>query len=80
MITRQGPINVGTGTDNIGANLINYMLYSSAYVDFSKTRVTIQSGQPSITQVFASSEPISLITSRSVAPAVAYILFLLFVV
>ncbi len=79
MITTQGPITVGAGTDNIGANLINYVLYSSANVDFNKTSVTIQDGQPSITQMFAYTEPISLITLRSVATAVVYIIVFLFV-
>jgi ABC-type transport system involved in multi-copper enzyme maturation permease subunit len=78
MITTQEPITVGAGTDNIGANLINYALYSSSNVDFNKTSIQIQDGQPRITQVFAYSEPISLVTSRSVATAVAYtIVFLL---
>jgi ABC-type transport system involved in multi-copper enzyme maturation permease subunit len=79
MITTQGPITVGAGTDNIGANLINYALYSSANVDFNKTSIQIQDGQPNITQTFAYSEPISLVTSRSVATAVAYTIVFLFI-
>jgi ABC-type transport system involved in multi-copper enzyme maturation permease subunit len=78
MITTQGPITVGAGTDSIGANLINYALYSSANVDFNKTSIEIQDSQPLITQTFAYSEPISLVTSRSVATAAAYtIVFLI---
>ncbi len=79
MITTQGPIAIGAGTDNIGANLINYALYSSANVNFSKTSVSIENGQPIITQTFAYTEPISLITSRSVATAVIYIIVFLFI-
>jgi len=78
MITTQGPITVGAGTDNIGANLINYALYPSANVDFNRTSIEIQGGQPNITQTFAYAEPISLITSRSVAMAATYaIVFLI---
>jgi len=79
MITTQGPITVGAGTDNIGANLINYALYPSSNVDFNKTSVTIQDGQPRITQIFAYSEPISSVTSRSVAMAVVYTIVFLIV-
>jgi Cu-processing system permease protein len=79
MITTQGPITVGGGTDSIGVNLINYMLYSSANVDFNKTSVSIQDGQPLITQVFAYTEPLSVVTSRSVATAVVYTIVFLFV-
>jgi ABC-type transport system involved in multi-copper enzyme maturation permease subunit len=79
MITAQGPITVSAGTDNVGANLINYALYSSANVDFNKTSVDIQDGQPRITQIFAYSEPISLITSRSVGIAAVYTIVFLVV-
>jgi len=78
MITTQGPITVGAGTDNIGANLINYALYPSANVDFNRTSISIQGGQPSITQTFAYAEPISLVTARSFAMAATYaIVFLI---
>ncbi len=79
MITTQGRIDIGAGTDNIGANLINYALYPSANVDFNMTTIELQGGQPLITQVFAYSEPISLITSRSVATAVVYTIVFLFI-
>jgi hypothetical protein len=55
------------------------MLYASANVDFNMTRIEIQGDQPIITQVFAYSEPISLIISRSVATAVVYTIVFLFV-
>ena len=78
MITTQGAITVGAGTDNVGANLINYALYPSANVDFNNTSIEIQGGQPIVTQTFAYTEPILLITSRSVAMTVTYaIVFLI---
>jgi ABC-type transport system involved in multi-copper enzyme maturation permease subunit len=78
MITTQGIITIGAGTDNIGANLINYALYPSANVDFNRTSLQIQDGQPRITQTFAYAEPVSLVASRSIAMAAAYaIIFLI---
>jgi len=79
MTTTQGQIGIGAGTDNIGTNLINYALFPSATVDFNMTRIELQGDQPQITQVYAYSEPISLITSRSVATALVYTIILLFV-
>lgn len=79
MITTQRQISIGAGTDNIGANLINYALYPSATVDFNMTRIELQGDQPQITQVYAYSEPISVIISRSVATAIVYTIVLLLV-
>jgi ABC-type transport system involved in multi-copper enzyme maturation permease subunit len=79
MITSQKPITVGAGTDNIGVNLINYALYPTANVDFNRTSIQIQGGQPNITQTFAYSEPISVITLRSVATATTYIIVFLII-
>ena len=79
MITSQGPITVGAGTDNIGVNLINYALYPTANVDFNRTNIQIQGDQPNITQTFAYSEPISVITLRSVATATTYIIVFLII-
>jgi len=79
MMTTQGQIGIGAGTDNIGVNLINYVLYPSANVDFNMTRIEFQGNQPLITEVFAYSEPISLITSRSVATTVVYTIVFLFI-
>jgi ABC-type transport system involved in multi-copper enzyme maturation permease subunit len=79
IITQQGPLTVGAGTDNIGVNLINYALYPSAIVDFNRTSIQIQGNQPNITQTFAYSEPISVITSRSVATATTYIIIFLII-
>jgi ABC-type transport system involved in multi-copper enzyme maturation permease subunit len=79
MLTTQGPVTVGAGTDNIGANLINYALYPSADVNFNRTSFDIQGGQLNMTQTFAYAEPISLITSRSVATAAMYTIVFLIV-
>jgi ABC-type transport system involved in multi-copper enzyme maturation permease subunit len=79
IITTQGPITIGAGTDSIGVNLINYALYPSANVDFNRTSIQIQGGQPNITQTFAYSEPISVITLRSVATAATYIIVFLII-
>jgi ABC-type transport system involved in multi-copper enzyme maturation permease subunit len=79
MITAQGSITVGAGTDNIGVNLINYALYPMANVDFNRTSIQIQGGQPNITQTFAYSEPISTITLRSVTTAATYIIVFLII-
>jgi ABC-type transport system involved in multi-copper enzyme maturation permease subunit len=73
MSTTQGSISIGAGTDNIGTNLINYVLYPSANVDFNKTSVQIQGGQVQIHEIFAYTESLSLIVSRSVGVALAYI-------
>jgi Cu-processing system permease protein len=72
MLTSQGLVSVGGGTDNVGANLITYVLYPSGSVDFNRTSLQLQGGQANITQTLAYSEPISLITSRSVATAATY--------
>jgi ABC-type transport system involved in multi-copper enzyme maturation permease subunit len=69
----QGSMSIGAGTDNIGTNLINYVLYPSANVDFNKTSVQIQGGEVQIHQIFAYTESLSLIVSRSVGVALAYI-------
>ena len=79
MITTQKQIAIGAGTDNIGANLINYALYPSADVNFNMTRIELRGDMPRLTQVYAYSEPLSLIVSRSVATAVVYTLVFLFI-
>jgi ABC-type transport system involved in multi-copper enzyme maturation permease subunit len=79
MITTQGPMSIGAGTDNIGTNLINYALYPTANANFNKTSIQIQNGQPQIHQIFAYTEPISLIASRSIGIALAYIFVSLFI-
>lgn len=73
--------SVAAGTDNVGVNLINYILYPSATVNFTKLNLqAIQSGQPipqASTVVYT--EPVSLVAARSLGVAFAYILAFLFV-
>jgi ABC-type transport system involved in multi-copper enzyme maturation permease subunit len=66
-------ISVSTGTDNIAANLINYVLYPSSNVTFYK-RIS-QLGQSPILCV----EPLSLVLLRSIVVAATYILVFLFI-
>jgi ABC-type transport system involved in multi-copper enzyme maturation permease subunit len=73
--------SIGTGTDNIGVNLINWILYPSANVSFTKIDLTsIQVGQstePAQTVVYT--EPISVVALRSLGVALAYIFVFLFI-
>ena len=61
-------ISVATGTDNIAANLINYVLYPSSNVTFYKRNPVLR--ESPILYV----EPLSLILLRSIAVASTYIL------
>jgi ABC-type transport system involved in multi-copper enzyme maturation permease subunit len=74
-----GSISINAGTDSIGTNLINFVLYPSANVDFNRTSIQIIGGQPEINQIYAYTEPLALIVSRSVGVAMAYILVPLFI-
>ncbi|MDI6847490.1 MAG: ABC transporter permease [Candidatus Bathyarchaeia archaeon] len=68
-------IAIATGTDNIAANIINYVLYPSSNVTFLKIGTMIP-GQP--IQILYE-EPLSLILLRSVAVASTYIFIFLLV-
>jgi ABC-type transport system involved in multi-copper enzyme maturation permease subunit len=72
MLTPQGFVSVGGGTDNVGANLVDYVLYPSGDVAFNRTSLQLQGSQANITQSLAYTEPISVIASRSVATAATY--------
>lgn len=73
-----GSTSVATGTDNIGLNLVNYVLHPSANVTFLKTNIQIQAGgSPQMSQSFAYMEPMSVVALRSVGVAFAYILVFL---
>jgi ABC-type transport system involved in multi-copper enzyme maturation permease subunit len=76
-----GSKSIGTGTDNIGVNLINWILYPSANVSFTKIDLTtIQVGQstaPAQTVVYT--EPISVVALRSLGVALAYIFVFLLI-
>jgi ABC-type transport system involved in multi-copper enzyme maturation permease subunit len=79
MNSTRGSIYINAGTDSIGTNLINFVLYPSANVDFNRTNIQIIGGQPEINQVYDYTEPLALIVSRSVGVAMAYILVPLFI-
>ena len=76
-----GSKSIGTGTDNIGINLINWILYPSANVSFSKIDLrAIQAGQTAIPiQSVLYTEPISVVTLRSLGVAFLYIAIFLFI-
>ena len=77
----QGTVTIGGGPDNIGTNLINYVLYPSANVNFTKTNIELRGAgqQPLITQTLAYTEPISVVALRSLGVALAYIFVFLFI-
>ena len=79
--TAQGTVTIGGGPDNIGTNLINYALYPSANVNFTKTNIELRGTgqQPLITQTLAYTEPISVVALRSLGVALAYIFVFLFI-
>jgi ABC-type transport system involved in multi-copper enzyme maturation permease subunit len=79
--TTQGTVTIGGGTDNIGTNLINYALYPSANVNFTKTNIELGGpGQmPQITQTLAYTEPISIVALRGFGVALTYIFLFLFI-
>jgi ABC-type transport system involved in multi-copper enzyme maturation permease subunit len=76
-----GSKSIGTGTDNIGVNLINWILYPSANVSFTKIDLTMiqvgQSTEPAQTVVYT--EPISVVALRSLGVALAYIFVFLLI-
>jgi ABC-type transport system involved in multi-copper enzyme maturation permease subunit len=77
-----GSKSIGTGTDNIGANLINWILYPSANVSFTKIDLSqVQIGQSTEpAQMVVYTEPISVVALRSLGVALAYIFVFLFIV
>jgi ABC-type transport system involved in multi-copper enzyme maturation permease subunit len=80
MSTANGTVTIGAGTDNIGTNLINYILYPSANVNFTKTNIELRGTEPPlITQTLAYTEPISVVTLRGLSVASAYIFVFLFI-
>ena len=69
-------MSASTGTDNIAANLINYVLHPSAEVTFFKIGGFSAAGF-SWTPVYA--EPLSLVLLRSIIVAATYIIVFLFI-
>jgi ABC-type transport system involved in multi-copper enzyme maturation permease subunit len=76
-----GTATIGGGTDNLGTNLVNYALYPSANVNFTKSSLELRGAgqQPLITQTVAYTEPISTVALRGISVALAYILGFLLV-
>jgi ABC-type transport system involved in multi-copper enzyme maturation permease subunit len=74
--------SVGAGTDNIGANIVNYALYPSANVTYFKTNSTaLMSGNATaaITNIVSYTESTALVAIRSISIAAAYIAGLMIV-
>lgn len=69
-------MSASTGTDNIAANLINYVLHPSAEVTFFKIG-GFSAPEFSWTPLYA--EPLSLVLLRSIIVAATYILVFLFI-
>lgn len=72
---------ISAGTDNIGVNIVYYVLYPSANINFSKTDLSaITAGETTLpTTGVLYTEPISLITLRALGVAFAYIFVFLFI-
>ena len=81
MVIDNTTMSISTGTDNLGVNLVNYVLYPSATVEFSKIDIqAIQAGQTTLpTTEVLYTEPISLVAFRALGVAFAYILVFLFI-
>jgi ABC-type transport system involved in multi-copper enzyme maturation permease subunit len=81
MLVGNTTMTIDTGTDNLGANFANYVLYSSGNVTFSKINLqAIQAGQTTLpTTGVLYTEPISLIALRALGVAFAYIFVFLFI-
>lgn len=80
MIVGNTTLTISTGTDNLGANIANCILYPSGNVTFSK--INLQAIQPGETTLPTSgilyAESTSLIALRALGIAFAYILVFLF--
>lgn len=71
--------SISTGTENIGTNLVKYVLYPSANVNFTRTDYfsATQGQPPPVIQLYT--EPMGFIALRSIAVAFTYIFVFLFV-
>ena len=80
MTTPQGSVSIGGGPDNVATNLVNYALYPSATVNFTKENIRMLTGrQPLITETLVYTEPISVVALRSLGIALAYIFVFLMI-
>jgi len=68
--------SVSSGTDNLAANLINYVLHPSSEVTFYKIGA-LRPGSSSMIELYL--EPLSLVLLRSIAVAATYILVFSFI-
>jgi len=68
--------SVSSGTDNLAANLINYVLYPSSEVTFYKIGA-LRPGSSSMIELYV--EPLSLVLLRSIAVAATYVLAFSFI-
>lgn len=69
--------SISTGTDNIGTNLVKYVLYPSANVNF--TRINVLSTDPTMVPELLYTEPMAFIVLRSIGIAFVYIIVFLLV-
>jgi ABC-type transport system involved in multi-copper enzyme maturation permease subunit len=81
MLVGNTTMSISTGTDNLGVNLANYILFPSANVNFTKIDISaIQPGQTTLpTTGVLYTEQISFIALRALIVAFAYIFVFLFV-
>jgi ABC-type transport system involved in multi-copper enzyme maturation permease subunit len=72
--------SINAGTDYIGVNLVNAVLYSSANVNFTKLNFQIQNGQfIQLPPTLLYTEPTSLVALRSLGVAFTYIFVFLLI-
>lgn len=81
MLVGNTTLAVSTGTDNLGLNIVNYVLYPSGNVTFSRIDLqSIQAGETTLpTTRVLYAELTSLIAPRALGVAFAYILVFLFI-
>jgi ABC-type transport system involved in multi-copper enzyme maturation permease subunit len=81
MLVGNTTLSISTGTDNLGVNLVNYALYPSGNVTFSKIDISaVQAGETSIpTTGVLYAESTSLIALRALGVAFVYIFVFLFI-
>ena len=80
MVIDNATMSISTGTDNLGIDLVYYVLYPSANVTFSKIDLqAIQAGQTTLPTTELYTEPTSVIALRALSVSFAYILIFLFI-
>ena len=81
MVINNTTMSINTGTDNLGVNLVYFVLYPSANVTFGKIDLqAIQAGQTTLpTTEILYTEPFSVIALRALGVSLAYILIFLLV-